>query len=309
MPPQELLPSGLECPSSFETVGHIAHLNLREELLPYKQLIGEVLLDKNGPTIKTILNKARCTAGLRPAPAAVEPSRTHTRIPARPRIFNGLSRQRVPATPVSQVGIIESEFRVPTFEVLAGDPNLEARAGVPSLALLKCLSNAYDAQHLQESSLLTPRPPLPSPQCEVKQHGATFRLNFGEVYWNSRLEQEHNRLVQQLRPGEALCDMMAGIGPFAVPAARRGHVVYANDLNPKCAHYLRANAGVNKARAAGGCFLACSLLLIHGSVVHNALVQQAWGCYDDQLGSVRRLQIRSTWQTWRAGPCSSRFQG
>lgn len=82
----------------------------------------------------------------------------------------------------------------------------------------------------------------------MKQHGAAFRLNFGEVYWNSRLEQEHTRLVEQLRPGEALCDMMAGIGPFAVPAARRGHVVYANDLNPRCAHYLRTNAGINKAR-------------------------------------------------------------
>lgn len=29
-------------PAAFETVGHIAHLNLREELLPFKHLIGQV---------------------------------------------------------------------------------------------------------------------------------------------------------------------------------------------------------------------------------------------------------------------------
>lgn len=40
--PQRLLPPGVEVPSSFETVGHLAHLNLREELLPYKHLIGQV---------------------------------------------------------------------------------------------------------------------------------------------------------------------------------------------------------------------------------------------------------------------------
>lgn len=39
---QRLLPDGLEVPSAFESVGHIAHLNLRNELLPYKHLIGQV---------------------------------------------------------------------------------------------------------------------------------------------------------------------------------------------------------------------------------------------------------------------------
>ena len=46
-------------PSSFETVGHIAHLNLRDELLPFKRVIGRVLLEKNTPRIRTVLNKAR----------------------------------------------------------------------------------------------------------------------------------------------------------------------------------------------------------------------------------------------------------
>ena len=38
---QQILPEGWEIPSSFETVGHIAHLNLREEYEPYKEVIGQ----------------------------------------------------------------------------------------------------------------------------------------------------------------------------------------------------------------------------------------------------------------------------
>ena len=43
-----------------------------------------------------------------------------------------------------------------------------------------------------------------------------------QVYWNSRLEAEHNRLVSSFAPGDVVLDIMAGIGPFAVPAGQRG---------------------------------------------------------------------------------------
>eukprot|EP00898_Chlorokybus_atmophyticus_P007379 jgi/Chlat1/7642/Chrsp64S07119 len=157
-----LLPAGLEVPSSFETVGHIAHLNLRDELLPHKQLIADVILEKNAPRLRTIVNK---------------------------------------------VGTITNEYRVPQFEVLAGEPSL---------------------------------------QTEVKQHGAVFKLDYGEVYWNSRLEYEHKRLVSQFQKDDVVCDMFAGIGPFAIPAAQQGCTVYANDLNPASVHYLRINATRNR---------------------------------------------------------------
>ncbi|XP_031280056.1 tRNA (guanine(37)-N1)-methyltransferase 1-like [Pistacia vera] len=54
---EALLPEGMIVPSSFETVGHIAHLNLRDEHLPCKNLIAKVVLDKNKPKIQTVVNK------------------------------------------------------------------------------------------------------------------------------------------------------------------------------------------------------------------------------------------------------------
>jgi len=52
----EILPKDVTVPAGFETVGAIAHLNLKANQLPYKNVIGQVLLDKN-LNIKTVVNK------------------------------------------------------------------------------------------------------------------------------------------------------------------------------------------------------------------------------------------------------------
>lgn len=84
---------------------------------------------------------------------------------------------------------------------------------------------------------------------EVSQHGLRFRLDFSTVFWNSRLENEHRRLVEaHFRPGEVVADIMAGIGPFAVPAAKAGCTVYANDLNPESFRWLQVRSFANAGR-------------------------------------------------------------
>ncbi|KAK8048833.1 hypothetical protein PG994_010563 [Apiospora phragmitis] len=116
-----------EIPSGFNIAGHVAHLNLREAYLPYKNLIGEIIVDKN-PHIRTVINK------------------------------------------VDNVGS-ESEFRTFAYEVLAGPDDLDV---------------------------------------------------------------------------EVVCDVMAGIGPFAVPAGKRGVFVWANDMNPESYRYLQEAIQRNK---------------------------------------------------------------
>lgn len=54
---EALLPKDVTVPSAFETVGHIAHLNLRDEHLLFKKIIAKVVLDKNKPKIQTVVNK------------------------------------------------------------------------------------------------------------------------------------------------------------------------------------------------------------------------------------------------------------
>ncbi len=109
-------------------------------------------------------------------------------------------------TVVTKTGRIDDRFRVFPMEVVAGD-----------------------------SDLVT----------EVREHGCRFQLDYGKVYWNSRLQTEHRRIVATLAHDDIVCDMMAGVGPFAVPAAVSGCRVYANDLNPDSARWLRVNVALN----------------------------------------------------------------
>ena len=67
----------------------------------------------------------------------------------------------------------------------------------------------------------------------VQESECEFRFNFGKVYWNTRLNTEHTRMIDKFHEGETVCDVMAGVGPFAVPAGKRHVFVHANDLNPQ----------------------------------------------------------------------------
>ena len=50
-------PNGLPPPSSYEQIGHVAHFNLRQVHLPYGKLIGQIMLDRLQPSIRTVVNK------------------------------------------------------------------------------------------------------------------------------------------------------------------------------------------------------------------------------------------------------------
>lgn len=80
---------------------------------------------------------------------------------------------------------------------------------------------------------------------EVKEGNCTFSFDYRKVYWNSRLHQEHRRLVNSFLNTDCIADMFCGVGPFAIPAAKRGCRVYANDLNPFCIESLKANCILN----------------------------------------------------------------
>ncbi|QUC18235.1 uncharacterized protein UV8b_02476 [Ustilaginoidea virens] len=162
---RSILPEELhgEIPVGFNTAGHVAHLNIRGQYLPYKKVIAQVILDKN-PSIRTVINK------------------------------------------IDNVGT-ESEFRTFAYEVLAGPDDMLV---------------------------------------EVSEAGCVFKFDYSKVYWNTKLGTEHQRICTMFKPGEVVADVMAGIGPFAAPAGKKGVFVWANDKNPESYRYLSEIIKKNK---------------------------------------------------------------
>lgn len=164
--PSELLSAVLgpdNALASFASVGHILHVNLKESHLPYKKVIGQILLRHK--RAKMVVNKT---------------------------------------------GTIDNTFRNFSMEVLANKTT-------------------------EEDFVVS-----------VKENGFHYQFDFSSVYWNPRLSTEHDRVVRLLEEGDCVLDVFAGVGPFAIPAAKKGHRVWANDLNPESYKWLKKNASANK---------------------------------------------------------------
>jgi tRNA (guanine37-N1)-methyltransferase len=54
--------------------------------------------------------------------------------------------------------------------------------------------------------------------------------------------------VDQFKSEDVVADVFAGVGPFALPAAKKGCAVWANDLNPDSYKYLQVNVDNNRVR-------------------------------------------------------------
>ena len=119
-----------------------------------------------------------------------------------------LDKNHAIETVVNKLDTIDNEFRFFQMEVLAGRPDF---------------------------------------MVDTHECGCRFRFDFSKVYWNSRLQAEHARLVASFDKEDVVCDGFAGVGPFAIPAAKKGCLgVLSNDLNPASAQSCEENAILNK---------------------------------------------------------------
>ena len=78
-----------------------------------------------------------------------------------------------------------------------------------------------------------------------REYGCAFALDIAEVYFSPRLATERHRVVEGVESGEHFFDMFAGVGPFVIPAAKRGAEAVGVDLNGVAVEYLRENAERN----------------------------------------------------------------
>jgi len=63
------------------------------------------------------------------------------------------------------------------------------------------------------------------------------------------------------KPEDIVADVFAGVGPFAVPAAKKGCAVLGNDLNPNSAKYLLKNVEDNRVICYFQCFNSYLLMI------------------------------------------------
>jgi len=82
-----------------------------------------------------------------------------------------------------------------------------------------------------------------------REYGCVYHVDVAKAYFSPRLSSEHNRVASQVKDGETVVDLFAGVGPFAIPIAKRHKNVrvYAVDVNPDAVSLLKRNVAVNRA--------------------------------------------------------------
>jgi len=86
----------------------------------------------------------------------------------------------------------------------------------------------------------------PTTRTLVTEHGYTFVVDLAGAYFSARLSTERQRILSQVREGELVLDMFAGVGPFAITLAGRASLVVAADLNPKAVALMLENLHRNR---------------------------------------------------------------
>ena len=82
-----------------------------------------------------------------------------------------------------------------------------------------------------------------------REYGCMYHVDVAKAYFSPRLSTEHNRVASQVKDGETVVDLFAGVGPFAIPIAKKHENVrvYAVDVNPDAIALLKRNIAVNRA--------------------------------------------------------------
>lgn len=81
-----------------------------------------------------------------------------------------------------------------------------------------------------------------------REFSCEYHLDVSKVYFNPRLSYERMRVARQVKAGESVVDMFAGVGPYSVLIAKLQpySTVYSADINPEAVRYLKDNAFRNR---------------------------------------------------------------
>ncbi len=82
-----------------------------------------------------------------------------------------------------------------------------------------------------------------------KEYGCRYYIDLERAYFTPRLATERSRILTQIKDGQTVVDMFAGVGPYSIMIAKKSPEirVIAIDKNPDAVEFLRHNVELNSA--------------------------------------------------------------
>jgi tRNA (guanine37-N1)-methyltransferase len=145
---------------------------------------------------------------------------------------------------VGKIAVVEVPPELRPFRTILGDAILKMNKNVRTiLAKRGAVSGTY---RLREMEVIAGKRTMTTIH---REHGCQYYVDLAKAYFSPRLSFEHHRVASQVREGETVLDMFAGVGPFAIQIAKtlENVRVYALDANPYAVEYLKKNIRVNRA--------------------------------------------------------------
>jgi tRNA (guanine37-N1)-methyltransferase len=80
-----------------------------------------------------------------------------------------------------------------------------------------------------------------------KESGCLFFVNVEKCYFSPRLSHERMRIAEQVKEGEVIVNMFAGVGCFSIIIAKHSNArkVYSIDINPVAVQNMQENIRLN----------------------------------------------------------------
>ncbi|KAA0168262.1 hypothetical protein FNF28_02557 [Cafeteria roenbergensis] len=250
LPPADVVPR----PSAFETAGHVARINLDPQQWPWRRIIGGALIARHGG-ISVVVAKTDSIGSesvFRTLPLEVVAG-PGTGEPAEPiwiQVRESDCRFDLDYRAVYWNSRLSSEHRRLSDDLAAAAMDgcrAAAAAGAP--ATVAAAGGASAADHAASDGAVT--------GSRKRARSDSARPNSAREDGPSSGTSEGPSGVSAQSPlpdlpAARVLDMTAGVGPFAVPLAKRGLRVRANDLNPASVTACVANGRRNGLRRAGG---------------------------------------------------------
>jgi tRNA (guanine37-N1)-methyltransferase len=181
---------------------------------------------------------------------------SYQKFPSRPRVTGSFEETLAQTLPSSIIPIVSKSFDViGDIAIIEFSPTAEPFEKSIAEAVMKVHKNVKTvyskAGPITDNQRVRPlHYVLGVNRTETihKELGCRFKIDISKAFFSPRLSGEHKRVAEQVKPGECVVDMFAGVGPFSILIAKRlsDVQIHAIDANPEAAKLIEENARMNK---------------------------------------------------------------